>query len=133
LELIEDPRFVTNGARIEHLDEVHAVVRRWVEARDAKEVTDVLDAAEVPVARLFTAKDIYDDQHFRDREAVVTVNDPVIGAVSMQGVVPKLMSTPGTIRSTGPRLGQHNEEVLRGILGMSEEEMQALVETGVVG
>jgi formyl-CoA transferase len=51
----------------------------------------------------------------------------------MQGVVPKLMSTPGTIRSTGPRLGQHNEEVLRGILGMSEEEMQALVETGVVG
>jgi len=131
--LIDDPRFVSNEARTEHLDDIHAVVRRWVEARDVEEVTGLLDTAEVPVARLFTAKDIYDDQHFRAREAVVTVRDPVIGEVSMQGVIPRLSATPGTIRSTGPRLGQGNQEVLGDLLGLSREELQALVDAGAVG
>jgi crotonobetainyl-CoA:carnitine CoA-transferase CaiB-like acyl-CoA transferase len=132
-ELIADPRFVTNETRTKHLDDIHAVVRRWVETRDAGEVTALLEAAEVPVARLYTAKDIYDDQHFRFREAVMTVRDPLLGDVSMQGVVPKLSATPGTIRSTGPRLGHGNRAVIRDLLGMSETELQSLIDSGAMG
>ena len=132
-DLVEDERFVSNQARIRHLDAIHSLVRRWVEVRDYDEVSRALESAEVPIARLYTAKDIYEDEHFRFREAVATVEDPNIGAVSMQGIVPKLGATPGSIRSTGPSLGSHNAEVLQGLLGLSDEEIRKLGAAGAIG
>ena len=54
------------------------------------------------------------------------MEDPVIGAVRMQGVYPRFSRTPGGIPAGAPRLGEHNEEVYRGLLGLSAEEVEAL-------
>ncbi|HEX2729005.1 MAG TPA: CoA transferase, partial [Rubrobacteraceae bacterium] len=63
---------------------------------------------------------------------VVTVEDPEIGAFPMQNVVPRLSETPGEVRWTGPALGQHNDEVYGGILGVSQKEREGLRERGTI-
>jgi crotonobetainyl-CoA:carnitine CoA-transferase CaiB-like acyl-CoA transferase len=68
----------------------------------------------------------------RAREVVATVDDPDLGPVLMQGLVPRLSRTPGRVAGTGPRLGEHNDEVYRGLLGMSEQELEGLRRDGVV-
>jgi formyl-CoA transferase len=75
---------------------------------------------------------VYEDRHFREHEAVAEVVDPVLGRVAMQGVVPKLSGTPGSIRTTGPELGEANEEVYGGLLGHSAEELRVWREQAVI-
>jgi succinyl-CoA--D-citramalate CoA-transferase len=72
------------------------------------------------------------DPHFQARQAIVGVQDPKIGEIKMQNVFPRLSDTPGGIDWTGPELGQHNDEVLHGLLGLSEREVADLREQHVV-
>jgi formyl-CoA transferase len=72
------------------------------------------------------------DPHFRQREAVIEVSSEEYGTLGMQGVVPKLSETPGTVRWMGPNLGQHNDEVLRGMLGLGDEKIGELKKNGVI-
>jgi succinyl-CoA--D-citramalate CoA-transferase len=96
------------------------------------EVLEVLKEAGVPASKVFTAQDMVEDPHYAARENVVTVQDPEIGPFPMQNVVPRLIKTPGKVRWTGPALGQHNDEVYGEVLGLSEEEREALRERGVI-
>ena len=131
-ELPDDVRFAGNAARMAHPDDIHAIVRDWVAARPAAEVLRVLHDAGVPVGQLYTAADVHADPHFRARGSVTTVADPTLGEVSVQGVVPRLSGTPGRIAHTGPRLGQHNDEVYGELLGLTAGELAAYREKGVV-
>ena len=72
------------------------------------------------------------DPHFIARDAIVRVADPKFGELAMQNVVPKLSATPGSIRWTGPELGQHNDEVYGELLGLSDDERAKLSADGVV-
>jgi succinyl-CoA--D-citramalate CoA-transferase len=131
-ELATDPRFAGNAARMAHPDEIHAILRAWVAARPAAEVLAALRTAGVPVGQLYTAADVHADPHFRARGSVTTVDDPVLGEISMQGVVPRLTATPGRITHTGPRLGQHNDEIYRDMLGLTAGELSNYRDKGVV-
>ena len=73
--------------------------------------------ASVPAGKLFTAEDMLTDEQYAARENIVEVEDPDIGPFPMQNVVPRLSETPGEVRWTGPKLGQHNDEVYKEILG----------------
>jgi crotonobetainyl-CoA:carnitine CoA-transferase CaiB-like acyl-CoA transferase len=77
-------------------------------------------------------RDLLVDPHMRAREAIPTVDDPELGPLRMHGVLPSLSRTPGSIRSTGPRLGAHNADVYSGLLGLDGEELDALRAEGVV-
>ena len=88
--------------------------------------------ASVPAGKLFTAEDMLTDEHYAARGNIVEVEDPEIGPFPMQNVVPRLSETPGRVRWTGPKLGQHNEEVFTEMLGMSEEDLEGLRERGIV-
>ena len=71
------------------------------------------ERGERPCRQLFTAEDMLSDEQYAARQNIVTVEDPEIGPFPMQNVVPRLSETPGEVRWTGPKLGQHNDEVFK--------------------
>lgn len=132
-DLINDPRFKDNRARIAHIDEVDAIVGGWIAEHTAEEALRQFDEYECACAPVYSIADIFADPHFQARDAVTTVQDPDLGPVRMQNVVPKLSRTPGKIRWPGPtRMGQHNEEIYCGKLGLSRERLAELKEQGVI-
>ena len=131
-EWAEDERYATHNARGENQEELDSMISGWTKEHTVDEVLDVLKEAGVPASKVFTAKDMVEDPHYAARENVVTVQDPEIGPFPMQNVVPRLIETPGKVRWTGPALGQHNDEVYGEVLGLSEEEREALRERGVI-
>src|SRR5262249_46480347 len=131
-DLLADPRFATMALRAEHGDEINAVVAAWCAARTAREIQDVLEAHEVPFGVAYSVADIFTDPHIAARGDIETVEDPVIGPVRMQGVYPRFSRTPGAIRSGAPRLGEHNDEVYGGLLGLSVDERARLVRDGII-
>ena len=130
--MAEDERYATHHARGENQEELDEMISDWTGERAADEVLAVMEEAGVPAGKLFTAKDMVEDPHYAARENVVEVEDPEIGPFPMQNVVPRLSRTPGKIHRTGPRLGEHNEEVYGEILGLGERDRDGLHERGVI-
>ncbi|WP_273847222.1 CaiB/BaiF CoA transferase family protein [Rubrobacter calidifluminis] len=131
-EWAEDPRFATHHARGENMEELDALISEWTKQRTGDEVLRVMGEAGVPAGKVYTAKDMVEDEHYAARGNIVTVEDPEIGPFPMQNVVPRLTGTPGEVRWTGPALGQHNEEVYRGLLKLGDDELAAMQGRGVV-
>jgi crotonobetainyl-CoA:carnitine CoA-transferase CaiB-like acyl-CoA transferase len=125
-DLLAEPRFATMALRAEHGEEINGIVADWVKQRTAREVQDVLERHEVPFGVAYSVADIFVDPHVAARGDIETVDDPVIGPVRMQGVYPRFSRTPGAIQRGAPALGAHNEEVYRGLLGLSAAELEAL-------
>lgn len=125
-DLAEDPRFETHRPRGENQSEIDGIVAEWTRQHDRDELMAMLDAAAVPAGPINSAREVLSDPHFLAREMIVKVADSVLGEVAMQGVVPKFSDTAAGVRWAGPRLGAHNEEVYRGLLGMSAEELEDL-------
>lgn len=95
------------------------------------DVLSVLNAAQVPAGRIYTARDIADDPHYRARDMIDTVTTAEGLRVDVPGIVPKLSSTPGRISRRAPTLGEDTESVLRQI-GVTPEQLAALRESGIV-
>ena len=131
-ELVQDARYRRSRDRIEKADELEERVGEWVGARTFDEVEGLLVAAWVPVGGIYRAQDIAQDPHYQARSSLIEVEDVEQGPVSMPGIVPKLSGTPGEVAWTGPKLGAHNEEIYRDLLGKSIEEMVAMGESGVI-
>ena len=73
-----------------------------------------------------------EDAHFKAREAIVSTMHPTFGELKMQNVAPKLSKTPGSIRSSAPELGQHNEQIYGEVLAMNVEQMAELESRGII-
>jgi formyl-CoA transferase/succinyl-CoA--D-citramalate CoA-transferase len=125
-ELATDARYATHRARGRRQEELDAEVARWTATLDADELIALLRAHEVPVGLTSRAPDLATDPHFAARDMVLRLAAGFDRAVPMAGVVPKLSRTPGSVRSVGPELGAHTEEVLREA-GLSPAEITALV------
>jgi succinyl-CoA--D-citramalate CoA-transferase len=124
-ELVEDERYATHVARGLHQAELDELVSQWTIQHTAQELQELLDEHGVPAGAIYRAPEILADPHVKAREAVAFVEAEGLGVIPMQNVVPKLSRTPGRIRWTGPALGAHNQEVLMGLLGLTETEMAA--------
>ena len=131
-DLLREPRFGTMAQRAEHGDEINGIVAAWVKVRTARDVQDVLERHEVPFGVAYSVADIFADPHIAARGDIETVDDPVIGAVRMQGVYPRFSRTPGAVSRGAPRLGAHNEEVYCGLLGLTTEELEELRREDVI-
>lgn len=131
-DLVSDPRFATHQARGQHQAEIDALVAGWTQTLQSSEALEKLDAAGVPAGRIYTAADMLADPHFAARGALIETETPGLGRVTMQGVVPRLSQTPGRVRAPAPDLGQHNEEIFQGLLGMERGEFDALISKGIV-
>ena len=97
----------------------------------SSQVLEILGAARVPAGRVYTAKDIAEDPHYRARDMILRQTTRDGYDIEVPGVVPKLMGTPGTVRSAAPGLGDDTDAVLDG-LGFSVEDIAALRGRGVV-
>jgi crotonobetainyl-CoA:carnitine CoA-transferase CaiB-like acyl-CoA transferase len=129
---MEDERFNTNVARIANRSEIEEQVREWFSSRTAAEAASTLTAHDVSFSPIYDIKDIFEDPHFAAREAIVSVSDRDFGAVRMQNVVPRFSRTPGHVWRTGPALGEHNNEIYEGLLGLASEEIERLKNRGVI-
>ena len=111
-DLIDDPRYRTNADRVAHAEELDAIIGAFVAQRTQAENVAFFEKAEVTIGPIYDITQILEDPHFIEREVLADYPDPDMGEFPMHHVVPRLLGTPGAIRSPAPRLGEHNEEIL---------------------
>ena len=111
-DLATDPQLTRNPGRVARVAEIDAAIGLWTQARRVEQVLAVLNAASVPVGRIYTAADIAADPHFQAREMILPVTTPDGLTVQVPGIVPKLSRTPGAITRRAPDLGEDTEAVL---------------------
>ncbi|AYF77013.1 CoA transferase [Nocardia yunnanensis] len=131
-ELAATERFATHSTRGENMAELDDIIIEWTRTLGADELLEQLHRAGVPAGRIYTARDMFADPHFAAREAIVRLAHPELGEIPMQNVVPKLSETPGSVRHTGPELGEHNSEIYARLLGIGPDKLAALAENGIV-
>ncbi len=131
-QLIADPRFVDNASRCEHDVALDEIIATWFGERDAAFVMALFEQAEVVAGPVLDIRDIVDDPQYRARENIVSVRDGDFGSVRMQNVVPRFVGTPGEVRHAGGALGEDNAEVYRDVLGLSDADLRALGDEGIV-
>lgn len=131
-ELASDPRYSVSRERIARADELEQILTDWIGEREFSEIEKRLVDGNVPFGGIYTPADIAVDPHYRARDSFIMVEDQEDGPMAMPGVIPKLMGTPGHVASTGPRLGQHNDEIYQGLLEKSAEELIGLSKDGII-
>jgi formyl-CoA transferase len=131
-ELASSPWYETNESRSEHQVELDEIIIKWTLSLDADPLLELLSNAGVPAGRIYQTKDMLTDPHFAARQAIVRLMHPELGEFPLQNVVPRLSETPGAVRSLGPELGQHNEEIYKGLLGLDSKELERLQAAGIV-
>jgi crotonobetainyl-CoA:carnitine CoA-transferase CaiB-like acyl-CoA transferase len=133
-ELLTDPKFATPAARtnIEHQGEFDAIFYPWLLERTKQEIMERAQAAHVLATAVNTPGEVLNDRHFLAREFFVEISHPDAGGVTQPGPPFRMAETPWCIRRSAPRLGQHNEQIYGGTLGLSREELMVLREQGVV-
>lgn len=135
-DLAEDDRFQDNRGRAVHSRILDEAIAGWTSERPLAAVMEVMVAASVPSGPIYSAADIVQDPHFRDRDMLletdVVIEDGRKESVTFPGIVPRLAQLPGRVRWLGPELGEHTDEILSHLLKMSENEITQLRERRVV-
>ena len=125
-ELIDDTRFSDNRARILNSEMLDDALQEAIGSFELDDLMIRLDRYEAAGAPVNTIAQIVEDPHFRDRRNIVLIPDDELGGpIRMQNVLGNLSRTPGAILHAGPRLGQHNREILVEELGFGEAELEA--------
>ncbi len=125
-DLLADDRYATVEARARNNDAINAEVGAWAAGLDAAEIEYRCQQFDVPVGTMYDAAEIADDEHTLNRGDLCTVSDPVVGPVLQQTPFPRLGSEPPPTPGGAPRLGEHTDEVLSDLLGLSRAELAAL-------
>ena len=131
-DLPKDPKFCDHEARLANEAELHEMIRQWVRGFEASSLYELLDEYRVPYGPVNSIADIFADPHFAAREDLVTIDDPHVGPVTTPAPYPRLSHAAGRVYSPAPAVGQHNEEIYAGLLGMSAEEIEALAAAGII-
>jgi formyl-CoA transferase len=130
-DLGNDPALKDNAGRVARIEEIDDAIGQWTLQRSVTDVLAALDAASVPAGRIYTVADIAADPHYLARGMLQQITMADGSKLTVPGIVPKLLSTPGGQFRNAPELGQDTDEVLRGI-GLSAEQIQALKDKGIV-
>ena len=130
-DLAEDPSLARNDGRVAKVEMIDAAIGAWSAEHTIAEVIEAMNEASVPVGRIYNARDIVEDPHYRDRAMVMDWQLPDGTAMPVPGIAPKLSATPGAMHSLGPALGAHTDEVL-GNIGYSADEIAAMRQRGIV-
>ena len=131
-EWAKDPRFTSNRARVENRDVIDGFINEALSHGDADAWLDKLKAVGVPCGRINSVADALDDPHTAARDMIETVEHSTIGALKMLGIPFKFSDTACSVRRAPPTLGQHNDEILKGELGLDEKAIADLRQAKVI-
>ena len=130
--LAQDPRFRDHQARGANQQELDATIAQWTATLGTRDLLARLEQYGIPSGLIYRTADMFEDPHYAAREAIVTTEHPAFGKLRMQNVAPRLSASPSSIRTPAPELGQHNEEIYRGLLGLDDAALAELRSRGVV-
>ncbi len=131
-ELIDDPRFVDNAARVAHREQVLAIVEDWLKPRSVEQALAALEQEGLPCAPVLSVDQVMKHPHLLERGTIRTIHDPVFGAFQVPGMPLRFSNFPLRDPGQAPFLGQHNEEVLRDYAGLDAASVARLTEEGVL-
>ena len=130
--LAQEPRFKTMSQRIVHRGELIPLIAEIMRARSKREWIETLEAANVPCGPINNMKEVFEDPQVLHRRLRVDMPHPLGGIAPVVASPLRLSATPVEYRLAPPTLGQHNEEILKGLLGRSDAEMKRLKDAGIV-
>lgn len=131
-DLARDPALAHNDGRVARTQEIDAAIAAWTQAHDIDAVLAAMREAEVPCGKIYSVRDIAQDAHYREREAIVSVTSARGLEVEMPGVVPRLSDKPGAVHHRAPLLGEHTDAVLQQA-GLDADTIARLRAAGVIG
>jgi formyl-CoA transferase len=131
-DLLTNPLYATMKDRVANDASLDSIVRSWMGSLNYQDLKEITDREGVPVSLVYSIEDIFNDPHYQARHDIVEMPDANLGTIKMPGVTPVFSATPGEIKWTGPELGAHNKEIYQGLLGVSDEKLQALKSEGVI-
>ena len=112
-DLAADPTLADNAGRDARRDELYTLIDRWAASLPQEQVLQVLEQAEVPASKIYSAADMFTDPQYLAREMFLNATLPDGKPFKMPGIVPKLSETPGSAEWTGPALGEHTDSILQ--------------------
>ena len=127
-----DPKFASRYGRLKHRHELDQHLAQWTAGRSADTVTELLQSHGVAAVPVMGAEERLFNPHFRERGLYADIDHPSLGAEPIFNLMWNLSQTPSAIRRHAPLMGEHNQQVFCGILGMSAQEVKALEETQVI-
>jgi CoA:oxalate CoA-transferase len=131
-DLSGEQRYATRENRTKNMHEVDSLVQGWCKKKTVKEATAILKKFQVPCSPLPTFDQVASDPQLLNRDMIVEVDQPISGKVKLIGSVYKMSRTPGNRKKIIPAVGEHNEEIYCGLLGIDAQEMQKLKEESVI-
>jgi len=130
-ELASDPRFASNPLRVEHLDALDGEIARWCKSLTFEDLAAALSQHQVPFSKVYDIRDVMEDPHFKERQAIIRIPDKDLGSIPGPCVVPRFSGHQPRIEATGPDTGEHNAEVYGG-LGLTADDLARLKQSGVI-
>lgn len=127
-----DTRYTDHAARVANQDQLYATIGAWTVLHTADALMALLVGADIPSSTVMTMHDIAIDPHYRERGTITAFEDPEFGPMLMTSPLPRMMATPGSIRSLGPTLGAHNDEMFGELLGLGATERERLRKAGII-
>ena len=124
--------YQTPAQQVERRERLDGLVREWIAEHTLEECVEAMDRLEVVASPIFTVEDILNDQTYNENGNVTELDDPDLGRVRMQNVVPRLRNHPGEVWRTAPALGEDTDTVYREALGYSEEQLSEMRVAGTI-
>jgi crotonobetainyl-CoA:carnitine CoA-transferase CaiB-like acyl-CoA transferase len=131
-DLASDPRFISDIDRFNNAGLIDLVVKEWITLKTAGEVVNLLHEARVPCSVINTVDKLLTDPQVEAREMIKYVDYPELGKIPVPSLPVKLSLTPSIIKTPAPKLGEHNEEVYCGLLGLAPEELSRLKRENII-
>ncbi|ADJ48852.1 acyl-CoA transferase/carnitine dehydratase [Amycolatopsis mediterranei S699] len=131
-ELTKDPRFAEAQQRLRNAAEIDGIMAAWIAERTLDDAMTVFEEANVAAAPVYDAEQLLADPQLQAREVYPSIPDADLGSMRVQAPVPRFSATPGRIDHLGPALGEHNNEVYGGLLGLDAGTLRELREQGVI-
>jgi CoA:oxalate CoA-transferase len=132
-ELTKEVRFKGHMDRVNHAEEVKRIVQEWIDSMpNDEEIYRVLEEHRVPYAPVLSVAQAMQNPHLREREIVRTVSDRFLGEIELPGFPLRFSDFPRHLELEAPTLGEHNEEILRELLGLEPERIHQLEAAGVL-